>query len=196
MQPKSGGAKAMTNAATLQDLGKLWSASAKPVPADQQTQALLLGRNFRINFKAALLAAAHTATLAFRGVASVANPLEALEIGMEVFSTVSHALSAVQEKVGALQYIACMRLCEVDGTMTYAELAQKMNERLDNPKFEYPWYIFMSKARLEEARRDWEDLKKDGAALARALANAKLCTESNGRVTYVGKHAEWGFADD
>jgi len=174
---------------------RLWKEAAR-TEFDQQPQALIGGMNVRLNLAKALEAAvqtAHAVIAAGKALASHGTDvLSILEAGSSAVAAATAGIAGVAEKMTAVDYIGSMVLSEHPNGKTEQQFDAALREFLGSAAgTSFPWYLGLTKTRLEEAS---EALEKDGIkSVLTSLEQADFLIKNGKIYKFKPRHFVWGL---
>jgi hypothetical protein len=136
----------------MEELVEIWGGVVS-TERDSAGKALVAGRRIRIHVGQLLRATWLTLKAVGSGLEVPANPLAILKLGVETFAAASGALSAVQESLSAVEFMACVALgAEKDG-IDEEELSANLAFLCDEVPVElFPWWLGIDRTLLAKAR--------------------------------------------
>lgn len=192
------------NAASLSqaqqhELIQLIKGAVHQLPADQAVKALAFGLNLRINVLEALKAAYYTTKVCVTTAGCVlvghASPFEVIEIAGDAWHGVIATCCALAEKMGPLEYPACVYLSSQTEPITDAQFRAGLTEFLTpDSAQELPWYMGMSRRRVAAAFKELSG--PDGFRdLMDKLRKREWLIEADGKLTFNPRNFTLGLKE-
>jgi hypothetical protein len=177
--------------AEQQELAAAWTESIVEVP-DKQIQALLLGRNVRINVAEAFKAAWTTAKIYLTSkkiiLTGITSPAEVIGITADVYNLIVTTLDALQESMLPLDYTACVVLSSAPDGMTEQEFEQQLTQFLASGEAAgLPWYLGLTSSRLHDAHTAFQ-VRNGFTRLMDRLWENDWLIEEGGKVKFKPHH--------
>jgi len=182
----------------LDALKLLWEASVA-TESNQNTQAFIRGRWFRLNIVSAFKTAYHATVTVVKVKAAAAlaviTPWELFDIGESTYAAVTEGLNAVSEDMNPLSYVACVVLGSGANGLTAADWEARLNDFITSAlagKQDLPWYLRLSAARVEQAAADLKTVKPF-TDLIKKLNKGGWLSEEGGKFKLNSRDIVWGF---
>jgi len=174
------------------------NAVTKTEDTPDQTLALGGGMNFRINVAKALKAAFLSTKTYIKAkvmiVTGTVNPAEALGMAKDVWDIVVTTLDALRERMGELEYVACVVLSGFEDGVSREDFEKELKDVLASElPPETPWYLGLTTTRLETARNSFKAVKNFDEVL-QLLRDEDWLDEAGGKYKFKPRHYTWGFS--
>lgn len=165
---------------------------------DQNTQAYLGGRFYRLNVFEACKAIWHTARVVFEINKAIVTgelmPWDALGIAEGTYSAICAGLSALSEAMKPLQYVSCIVLSSADQGMTPEKFEEELRAFLPRAMKGHahlPWYLGLTTNRLTLAEQDLRAVNPF-SDLIKALRKGDWL-EPGDKLKVKNRNIVWGF---
>lgn len=164
---------------------------------DREVKALIAGLNFRVDVFKAFKAVWYTTKVCVKTagcvLAGTTSPVEVLEIAYGTYQAVTSTIQALVERMTPLEYTACVYLSSVPEPITSSEFQSQLTAFLVSGKVaELPWYMAMTRNRLEASLKDLEVPDGFDDLLTKLRKNDWL-VEENGKLKFKSRHYKLDF---